>query len=234
MVLISLLPTQKIRTGRTSVRSAEVSSAFELGLNAEWQRQSQNFLDLGFHIEAGFPDTAEGKQAFLDCLPKFEPQPQEYKGRFDIPLIVIGKKIPWERQAQRAVISISDYLRERIAQTVEWEDNQSKTPDVIAYAGWFNSWGQRFTEKISPFDARGHLKQDEVGGGLNEGIAMQVHYPEFARDNKYFDLIGYNVGSGYVPYLRDWYGRPRLGARWSDDADSSFRPLVRGSKIVTG
>ena len=207
----------------------------ELGLNAEWQRQGQNFLDLGFHIEGGFPDTDEGKQAFLDCLPKFEPQPQEYKGRIDVPLIVIGKKIPWERQAQLAAIAISDYLEEIIAQTVEWEDNQSKTPDVIAYAGWFSSWGQRFTEKISPFDAQKQLRQDEVGAGPYEGIAMQVHHPEFLRDGKYFDLIGYNVGSESVmDLIRGWRGGPVLDAAWGGRAFPDFRPLVRGSKIVTG
>lgn len=214
-------------------KAKEVSPHVELNLDAEWQRQAQNYLNLGFHTEAGFSDTDEGKQAFLDSLPKFEPQPEEYKGKFDMPLLVI-KKIPWERQAELAGIDISDYLRSMIDKTREWKDNPAKTLDVFAYTGWFNNWGQRFAEKISPFDARKQLTLTESGGGPHEGIALQVNHPEFNQDSKYFDLIGYDVGSASVPDLDHWVGRSRLDAHWGGIAGSNFRPLVRGSKIVIG
>lgn len=210
----------------------EMPVGCELDLEAEWQRQSENFLRLVFHIETGFDDTDEGRQAFLEALPKFKPQPAEYKGKFDVPLLVI-KKIPWEIQARLAGISISDYLRERINSAREWEDNPSKIGDIFAYTGWFNSWGQRFPEKIKPFDARKQLTRNEGAGGPKEGVSVEVNRPEFTANGNFFDLIDESVGSDDVVYLDRWHGRPWLDAGGSDGADDDFRPLVRGSKVVT-
>lgn len=224
------LPTQEGKTGRASARPQEVTPAIELDLAVEWQRQSQKFLELGFHKEIGYPDTDEGRQAYLDSLPKFEVQPKEYRGRFDLPLLV-ETRIPWTKQAQLAGISISDYLQERVNQTRPWSDG-SQTPGT-PYSGWFTNWGQRFTAKITPFDARKQLKQDECGAGLFEGITMGMVHPEFTRSGQYFDLIGCSVESDYVVDLLRWYGGPMLFAGLGDGADADGRPLVRGSKIVT-
>ena len=211
---------------KKSSRTKEAPVLAELYLQAEWQRQSQRFVRLGYHIDLGLTE-----EAYLASLPKFEPQPEEYKGRFDVPLLVETRS-PWEKQAQNASINVSDYLRSMVNETRPWNDG-SRAPDS-AYTGWFNNWGQRFIEKIAPFDARKQLKKDELGGGPFEGIAIQIAHPEIARSGKYFDLIGYNVESDGVPYLRHWVGGPRLDADWGDVAAGSFRPLVRGSKIVTG
>lgn len=209
----------------------EVSTPPELNREAEWQRQSQNFLALGFHIELEFADTEEGRQAYLDTLPKFPPQPKKYKGRFDQPLLV-EKRIPWSRQAELAEITISDYLRARINQVQDWEDNHSKAPET-AYCGWFNRWGQEFPDMIGPFRARDRLAPDAAGGDVYEGIAKQIHHPEENNNGQHFDLIGSQVGSGFVVYLCRWRGGSGLFAALGDDAGGGVRPLVRGSKVVT-
>ena len=198
----------------------------ELDLYELWLEQTQRYIDLGFHTELSLT-----KKEYLDSLPEFGPQPEEYIGRLDVPLLV-EPRIPWERQAELAGIDVTEYLRSRIEETGGWEGNHSKTPDV-PYTDWFNSWGQRFTKPIRPFDARAQLAPDESGAGLFEGIALQVHHPEITSSGKYFDLIGDSAGSGRVPFLRHWDGRPRLDAYWGGRARPSFRPLVRGTKIVT-
>lgn len=195
-------------------------------LEIEWRDQAQRFIQLGFHNELGLSEAE-----YLDSLPKFEPQPEEYRGRFDVYLLV-ETRIPWERQAELAGIVVSEYLRSRIKEIREWEGNNSKTPNV-PYTGWFNNWGQRFASQIRPFDARDQLAQDECGGGLFEGVAQQVHHPKVTLSGKYFDLIGYSVESDDVPALHRWHGRPEFLARWGDLAYPHFRPLVRGSKVVT-
>jgi len=205
----------------------ELPQTVELNLDEEWQRQSARFVELGYHTELKIKDGE-----YLDSLPRFGTQPEEYKGRFDLPLIV-ETRIPWPKQAELAGIGVSDYLRARIDQTSPWQGNNQETPDA-AYSGWFNNWNQRFTRRIPPFDARKKLAADEVGAGPLEGITLQVVHPELTKDGKYFDLIGYQVGSGLVPSLSYWDDRPRLGAHWGDDAHGDFRPLVRGSKVVTG
>lgn len=216
-----------------AVKPEEFTTPPELNPEAEWQRQSQNFLRYKFHIERGFADTDEGKRAYLDTLPKFEPQPEEYKGRLDKPMLV-EKKIPWQRQAQLARIAISEYLKSRPNETRQWEGNRHDVPDdVVAYTGWFNNWDQRFPDPIKPFDARDQLAVDEQGGDPYEGVAQEIHFPEDTANGKYFDLIGYSVGSDHVVGLDRLSGRPGLDASFGGSADPRWRPLVRGSKVVT-
>lgn len=216
-----------------ALKGLEAIYTSEEFLSAEWQRQGQNFLRLGFHTEIGYEDTNEGRQEYLDSLPKFEPQSEEYRGTFDKPLLV-EKRIPWEKQAELAGIDISDNLRANLDQTQRWEGSHSNAPEDKPYSGWFNNWGQRFVDKIRPIDARDQLTTDEIGGDPFEGIAQEIHHPEDSANGRYFDLIDYGVGSDVVVFLDRWVGRPRLDAGWDDFADDYFRPLVRGSKIVTG
>ena len=220
-------PGPKEQLAKKSSRTKETPAPTELNLETEWQRQAFNYVEHGYHTELGLTE-----EAYLASLPKFEPQPEEYRGKFDVPLLV-ETRIPWPRQAELAGIAISDYLRLKLNETRQWEGSRSKTPDV-AYTGWFNNWGQRFTEKISPFDARNQLASDECEGSPFDGIAQRVHHPEVTRSGKYFDLISHNVGPGHVPCLGAWFGGLGLYAYWGGNAYPGFRPLVRGSKIVIG
>lgn len=219
------IPLPQSTSEKPSKTVKEAQAVAELDLEVEWKRQSSNFVNLGYHRELGLTE-----EKYLASLPKFEPRPEEYQGRFDAPML-IETRIPWEKQAQLADIAVSEYLKARIAQTVP-ADEKSQAPES-AYTGWFNKWGQRFPKPIKPFDARSQLAEDEVGGSPFDSVALQVHNPEVVKSGKYFDAIGYSVGSGHVPDLYDWGGRPGLDARWGDDAYDNDRPIVRGRKIVT-
>lgn len=211
---------------------AEVSKPLEIDLDAEWQRQSQNFLRCNFHRE-GYNDTEAGKQEYLDSLPKFGPQPPEYRRKFDR-LLLFEKRIPWERQADLADILISDYLRSRLSEVRPWADNPSKTPEGVACCGWFNEWGQRFPDPIKPFDARKQLTITEGAGEVFAGIANEIHFPQDNINGKYRDLIGTSVGSDYVVGLSRWSDQPRLDAGWDGNARPHWRPLASGSEFVIG
>lgn len=204
--------------------STEVISTPEIYLVAEWKRQSSNFDALDFHKEL-----KQSRRQYLESLPVFGAQPEAYKGRFDSPMLV-EVSIPWQRQAILAGIAVSEYLQERINQTIEWADNHTKTPRT-PFTGWFNKWGQEFPDKISPFDARIQLASDAVGASPFDGVAQEIHHPEVTASGKYFDLIGYSVGSGSVPSLYRWIGGPGLSALRGGSADDGWRPLVHGSEI---
>jgi hypothetical protein len=204
----------------------EKAAVAEPNLEEEWQRYGSKFVELGFHTELGM-----AKLEYLDGLPKFEPQPEEYAGRFDLPLIV-ETRIPWLRQAELAGIGVSRYFKSKIDQLRPLENNNSTTGDAT-YAGWFNRWDQRFTQKITPLDAKRQLKADEVSAGLFEGIALQIVYPEFVKSGKCFDLIGYPLELERIPFLGYWNDGSGLGVRWGGNVLKNHRPLVRGSKIVT-
>lgn len=210
----------------------------ERNLDAIWQIQSQNFLRYNFHIERGFLDTKKGKKAYLDTLPHFEPRPEEYNGRLEKTML-IERKIPWQRQAELAHIALSPYLQSRQREIRPWKDNPHQIPDgVVAYTAYFNEWGEGdFPDPIKPFDAREQLRRrivpDIAGADPYEAVAQEIHHPEDTASGKYFDIIGYSVGSDYVVCLRRWRGGPGLHTGFGDVAHPGRRPLVRGSKIVT-
>lgn len=210
-----------------SYRNQRLSPEF---LQAELERQINDFLDREYRKH---PTISQSRDKYKDSILRLqlEPQPEEYRGRLGR-LGLIEGRIPWYEKATRAGVEISDYLRTNIGETRPF-NTQSKSPDVL-YVGWFNDWSQVFAEKIAPVDARKRLAEDLLGAGPSEGIDQYVHFPKDNLDGKYFDLIGYHVGSGHVAYLYRWDDRPRFNAYWGGSAKSYFRPLVRGSKIVTG
>lgn len=72
--------------------SPETKSELEI----EWERQAQKYIELDFPNVLGMSEID-----FKNSLPKFEPQPESYKKRFDIPLIVVTKINP-KRQLELA------------------------------------------------------------------------------------------------------------------------------------
>ena len=99
----------------------------EQHLGAEWSRQTQRFIDLGFHEELGLSE-----QEYLDSLPRFGLQPESFKGRFDIPLIV-ETKIPVVRQCKLAGI---DYYLEGL-KVCDWPgDPQGYITPEKPYFTW--------------------------------------------------------------------------------------------------
>ena len=212
-------------TSENPTSAPELQPWTELDLDAEWQRQAQAYVKLGYHTKKGMTE-----EAYLDSLPKFQPQPEKYIGRLNLPLLV-EKGVPWEQQAQLAGIVLSRNLKSQVDLTHP-RDDRAKTPD-FPYTGWFNIWGLRFTEKIEPIYAINQLAEDECGGGPFEGVAIQIAHPELTRNRKYYDLIGYTVGFEYVPSLDFWDGGPRLHASWRSSAQDDYRPLIHGDKIAT-
>lgn len=53
-------------------------SPSEFNLDAEWERQVRKYVELGFHTELGLPE-----DDYVSSLPKFESQPDHFKGRLD-------------------------------------------------------------------------------------------------------------------------------------------------------
>jgi hypothetical protein len=204
-------------------------------VETEWRRLASIFVTLDFHSTLDL-DVA----SYLASLPKAPTQPKVYRGRFDIPLLV-ETRIPWQRQAELAGISLSVF-----SQTAPYRpfDQRSALPEQ-PYGVWSAAWGQRFPDAISPGDARADLKVDEVGGNLNELIAMQIAHPEFNSTGRFFDAIGYvmpavDLGLDGSPELNEvertpgmcqWRGSPEIGANLHPVAFSMFRPLVRGAQI---
>lgn len=72
-------------------RSKEQKIIGETNLSKEWLRQANRYIGLGAH---NLLDLL--KKDYISSLPKFEPQPETFKGRFDIPILVDPRIDPWE------------------------------------------------------------------------------------------------------------------------------------------
>jgi hypothetical protein len=73
-------------------------------------------------------------------------------------------------------------------------------------------------------------KQGRFGLVTEEGIAIVTHKPETLNDH-YIDLPGSRYGSGSVPNLWLFDGRPELSYLWAADAHSRWGSASCGSRI---
>jgi hypothetical protein len=202
------------------------------GLEQAWHRLAKRYVDLGFPGELSM---SEGD--YRRSLPRFGPQPAEYEGRFDVPLL-IDPRVPWQRQCDLAGIRVS-----RHSQTAGYRpwDLTTAAP-ALPYAGWFNRWGKRFAEPTAPGTARTRLASDEVGGSILELIAMELACPALSRNARYFEAIGL-VTSPVATDSETNERTPMLNRTRRDEAQiacnlhpvaySTFRPLVRGHRIFS-
>ena len=217
------------------VPAAEIMPRPPEDLNSEWQRQAAALIACNYHTALGL--TEDQYQA---TLPKFGTQPSEYKNRFDIPLLV-ETRIPWTEQARLSGIQLSMGTLE----TGYTAGGERSAVPAGPYAAWVTAWGQRFRDPIAPADASAQLADDEVGGNPHEVIAMEVAHPGLCRSGRFWDVIGYvrppshprglstHIATQRFPCLYHWRGRPEIGANLHPTAFSIFRPLVRGSYLVT-
>lgn len=172
----------------------------ELSLKDEWQRQSNRFLDLGFHRALGMSE-----QEYLDSLPHFTDKPEGVDGRFNYQLLV-DPRVPIERLIRLlGVVMSSDESPTNVS---DWNNNGNghSTPST-AYVIRMNDGRENIGKSVR--EVREKLKDGERGTTLQEGLALYATYPWVV------DKIGMNfVGSeklSTVPYLRsDGSGIVRL------------------------
>lgn len=176
----------------------------ELKLRYEWLRQAQKYLKLGFHKEL----RGLSEQEYLDSLPKFGPQPENFKGRFDIPVIV-ETRISVERQCELARID----SRLGALPRVDWTNNSKDYKTLNGpYIIWMQDGAKNLRKKVEI--VREELAKDERGATIFDGIALYLAESRTLLRDHFIELpgikIGTKVGSISVPCLSLWSCRPTL------------------------
>lgn len=196
-------------------------SSVELNLDPEWSRQIQRFIELGFHKELNLSE-----REYLDSLPKFGPQPEQFQGRFNIP-VVVETRIPVKRQCELARIR---YFLGGLKVT-DWTDDSKgyRTPDR-PYATWLQDGKKNLYRAVEA--VRKELAEDERGGTEFDGIALYIAHPQVLKEH-FLDLPGTKVGPVSAPCLSLCFGGPRLYYRWVGDADPRFGSVSCGREIKT-
>lgn len=190
------------------------------------------------YMRAGFPKLLGISDAeYLAQLPQIPPQPDEYRERLGLPILV-EPRIPWRDQAVRLGVRLSNHSR-RFKFEIQDPDPIPTSP----YIGWFNEWNARFDAPISSAEARTTLAGDECGGTATELLAVHTALPDLARTTRYYEAIGEvktsptstditNRSEGRCLCLYVWRGGPEVGSNQHPIAYSMFRPLVRGRRVT--
>ncbi len=210
----------------------DIADPATLDLDEEWQRQVATYVRLGFHTELGMTEAE-----YVASLPRIAPQPPQYAGRLDVPLVV-DPRISWEQQADLADISRSFSSRSHSYTPI---DDRHVVP-AQPYVAWVNWFGQRFPQPISPGEARAGLADDELGANVHEMVALHIAHPALNFTGRFIDAIGFESRTMELhegdattrnPGLCFWRGRAEIGANMHPVAYSIFRPLIRGTSITT-
>lgn len=200
------LPVQKIETLPLSIKPI----VEQLDLDSEWLDQSQKYIGLGFHTELGLKE-----QEYIVSLPRFEDQPENFRGRFDLPVIVETRISP-QRQAELAGLN---YFLVGL-EIKDWEKDPKgyKTPDK-PYIAWMNDGKLNLRKSVE--NVRKAHAEDERGATIHDGIALYITNSDVLKDH-FIDLPGTQVGSDGAPALGLWGDGPLLVCSRVDDADPRF------------
>jgi hypothetical protein len=231
----SLSPHRQLTSPRPVSQGRTPRVGRPVDLESEWRRQ------VDAKLEAGFPAALRvSVDEYIASLPRPDPQPSEYRDRFDVPILV-ETRLSWQVQAALANVQLSNHSRRTMYRPV---DARSETPGG-PYWAWFSHWAQRFPEPVSPSDARAELGPDEVGGSVHELVALHLAHPELNEQGKFLEAIGHvmepvtveglssEVPADRTPCMYRWRQRAEVGANLHPIGYSLFRPLVRGTRIAT-
>lgn len=171
---------------------AEISP--ELALEADWQKQAHKMAKLfarKLHLT---------EKEYIADLPKFRPQPESFKGRFDIPVIV-ETRIPLKKLVKLAGLRQSRLTNFALAFTEEgggifhigqikdWEGNRFITPD-IPYTAWLTDLRRLYRRGRSPAWVREFLAPDERGGTVYDGVALYLKDPAIINEDRFLACPG--------------------------------------------
>lgn len=179
-------------------------------LQAELEAQAKRYIEFGFAKKLGmtqyrFKDRVMGLAA---------PQPESYKGRFDIPVVVIGAQVPAVEQYR--MIGFDYYLSDLGIQDRDVKGYQ--TPNV-PHLVWMQDGKVNLGKSVDK--VRASFSRDERGANLYDGVGLVVARPDILKDH-FIDLPGTQVGSGSAPFLNLWHDLPEVRCSFIDDTHSRF------------
>lgn len=210
------LPSSEGKTAEiTAARQAPVTITKETPQMAEWRRQTDRFIELGFGEELKFSDP----EAYRLTIPKFPTPPKTYVGRYDKPLAV-EQRIPLPRLHQ--LVGIKEYI------DTSKITNLRRIPQK-PYTVYIANTVETVT---GTFDsAMGQLAKDGVASPFIEVDMAYLRYLELFQT--WLDAADSRFGADRVPDLAVGHGRPGVDASWVDDPGRHWRVLSRGKKIGT-
>lgn len=178
-----------------------------------WEAQTRKLIMLGFNDQLKL---SEG--TYKRKLPKFLPQPENYRGRFDIPLIVDPRI---SLKPLHKLIGLHSTIQEENIVDV------AIVPEV-PYTIWTHDASRYRQHSVK--DAIGHFQPDELPSPLIEVLSLYIHYPQFFEGYG-VDATGSIYGRESVPSVGAMFGKPELHVGEIEHPDARWGALSRGKQI---
>lgn len=178
-----------------------------------WEKQVRKMIALGFNDEI---KKSEG--GYRMSVPKFEEQPEAYKGRFDLPLL-IDPRIPLKKIHKLAGIHAA--VDENIIV------DMYKSPE-LPYVIWTHD-ANRYRH-LSVREVMTKMQSDETACSQLEVSSLFIHYPEVFADHG-VDATGSMYGADSVPCINTFFGKPELSHGGFDHPDNRWGALTKGTYI---
>jgi len=160
------------------------------------------------------------EKEYIASLPRIDPQPEQFKGRFDIPVIV-DPRLHWSVQCILTAVFIMPNMEYKQGKIRNW--GKWKTPEM-PYISWMHD-GQRNIDK-SAEEVRRRLAFDERGTTLLEGLGLIIASPNILyKDREWPDQIvlpGTSVFYTHEMGFRDYEKRvdvPRISCHGEKSLD---------------
>jgi hypothetical protein len=175
-------------------------------LTQEVERIATKYQEMEFHKHKTLNVSKERlKDMIMELV---SPQPESFKGRFDIPVIVFGQ-IPAEDQAKLG--GINYLLKLKGLNVRDWEEDPR---GYRTLKGVYMTWMQNGKKNLlrSVEKVRNTLALDERGATVHDGIGLYIAHPNILRDH-YVNLPGTSVRSDGAASL-EWWPRPELSGHF--------------------
>src|SRR3989344_971359 len=136
-----------------------------LDLDKEWSKQAGKLAYLFAKL------LGQSRDEYKDGLPQFAPQPEAYKGRLNIPVLV---QTPSAKLTLARIVEVAEVDGQKIVSYLEldevqdWQKDPGKfrTPET-AYATWLSDGSTNLNRSVK--SVRAGLAVDERGGTVFDG-----------------------------------------------------------------
>lgn len=153
-------------------------------------------------------------------IPSMLPQPEEYRGQFDTPLLVDPR------------VALPELCQ---AVGIEYYNHDTSNRDLDAvpnmpYTMWTHDATRHKGISVASLSRMGHSSIREVPSTLHEVVALYIHYPEFFRSIA-ISAPGSRNNSNDVPYVGELRSGAFIYGRGINAAASNWGLLTRGEQI---
>ena len=183
-------------------------------LEAEIERQAIVYQERGFHRELRY-----SSDIFKDIIMRLvAAQEESNRGRFDIPAIVIGGRIPAKDQYE--LLGVEYSLGEQMR---DWDTLGYETPTDPRLV-WMQDGSINLGKDVK--SVRDSLSADERGANIYDGVGLLVARPSVLNDHIVGlpgSLYGHQFSS---PTLRLWGLRPSVSYEFVGIPEASTGPAT--------